>query len=68
MINFTKELPQNTTVIQSEHTEQYLKSSNDRANLRQSVHPLIAFECVATSEYHATVLQHYDMIIVYTST
>ena len=23
MINFTKEFPQNTTVIQSEHTEQY---------------------------------------------
>ena len=35
MINFTKELPQNTTVIQSEHTEQYSKSTNDSAILRQ---------------------------------
>ena len=26
MINFTEELPQNTTVIQSEHTKQYSKS------------------------------------------
>ena len=25
MINFTKELPQNTTVFQSKHTEQYKK-------------------------------------------
>ena len=37
MINFTKELPQNTTVIQSEHTEQYSKSTNDSAILRQSM-------------------------------
>ena len=27
MINFTKELPQNTTVIHSAHTEQYSKGS-----------------------------------------
>ena len=33
MINFTKELPQNTTVIQSEHTEQYSKSSNEQRHL-----------------------------------
>ena len=25
MINFTKELPQNTSVVQSEYTEQYSK-------------------------------------------
>ena len=31
IINFIKELPQNTTVIQSEHTERYSKSSNDSA-------------------------------------
>ena len=37
MINFTKELPQNTTLIQSEHTEQYSKSSNDSAIWRQSM-------------------------------
>ena len=37
MINFTKELAQNTTVIQSEHTEQYSKRSNDSANQRQSM-------------------------------
>ena len=30
MINFPKELPQSTTVIQSEHTEHYLKSSNEQ--------------------------------------
>ena len=37
MINLIKELPQNTTVIQSEHTEQCSKSSNDSAILRQSI-------------------------------
>ena len=37
MINFTKELSQNTTVVQSEHMEQYSKSSNDRAIWRQSM-------------------------------
>ena len=37
MVNFTKELPQNTTVIQSEHTEQYSKSSNNSAIKRQSM-------------------------------
>ena len=31
MINFTKELPQNTTVIRSATTEQYTKGSNDSA-------------------------------------
>ena len=30
-IDFTKELPQNTTMIKSEHVEQYSKSSNDSA-------------------------------------
>ena len=35
MINFTKELPQNTTVIQSERKEQYSQSSNDSAIKRQ---------------------------------
>jgi len=33
MINLTKELPQSTTVIQSEHTEQYSKSSNEQRHL-----------------------------------
>ena len=33
MINFKKVLPQNTTFIQSEHTEQYLKSSNEQHHL-----------------------------------
>ena len=37
MIDFTKEMPQNTTVIQSEYTEQCSKSSNDSAILRQSM-------------------------------
>ena len=37
MVNFTKELPQNTTVIPSKHTEQYSTSSNDSAILRQSM-------------------------------
>ena len=39
MINFVKEVPQNTThnVIQSEHMEQYSKSSNDSPILRQSM-------------------------------
>ena len=33
MINFTKQLPQNTTVIQSKPTEQYSKSSNQQRHL-----------------------------------
>ena len=34
MINLTKELPQNITAIQSEHTEeQYSKSSNEQRHL-----------------------------------
>ena len=33
MINFTKKLPQNTSVIQLEHTEQYSKSSNQQRSL-----------------------------------
>ena len=33
MINLIKELPQNTTVLQSEHTEQYSKSSNQQCHL-----------------------------------
>ena len=33
MINFKKVLPQNTTLIQSEQTEQYLKSSNEQHHL-----------------------------------
>ena len=37
LVNFTKDLPQNTTVIQSEYTEQYSKSSNDSAISRQSM-------------------------------
>ena len=37
MIIITKELPPNTIVIQSEHTEQYSKSSSDSAIQRQSM-------------------------------
>ena len=33
MINSTNELPQNTTVIQTEQTEQYSKSSNEQHHL-----------------------------------
>ena len=33
MIDFIKELPQNTAVIQSEHMEQYSKSSNEQHHL-----------------------------------
>ena len=33
MINFNKELPQNTTVIESALMEQYSKGSNDSASL-----------------------------------
>ena len=39
MTNFSKELPQNTTVIQSEHTEQHSKSSNDSARGRRPRRP-----------------------------
>ena len=38
MFNFTKDFPQNTTVIQSEHTKQYSKSSFDRRSDPRS-HP-----------------------------
>ena len=37
MTNFIKELPQNTTVLQSAHTEQYSKGSNTSAIQRQSM-------------------------------
>ena len=33
MINFTRELLQNMTVIQSEHTEQYSKNSKQQHHL-----------------------------------
>ena len=36
MINYTKELPQNTPVIQSEDTEQYSKSYNQQRHLEAS--------------------------------
>ena len=36
MNNFTKELPQNKTVIQSPETENYSKGSNDSTIKRQS--------------------------------
>ena len=54
MINFTKELPQNTTVIQSEHTEQYLKSSNEQHHL-EAVYDIRGATCISDAVFKADV-------------
>ena len=52
MINFTKELlQQNTTVIQSEHTEQYSKSSNEQHHL-ESVYDISGATCISDAAFN----------------
>ena len=56
MINFTEELPQNTTVIQSEHTEQYSKSSDDSTISRQSMISTMDNNGQQSAVLHASVM------------
>ena len=46
MVSFSKELPQNTAVIQSEHTEPYSKSSNEQRHL-EAVYDIRGATCIS---------------------
>ena len=45
MINFSKQLPQTTTVIQSKQNEQYSKSSNERH--LEAVYDICGATCIS---------------------
>ena len=56
IINLTKELPQSTAVIQSEHTDQYLKSSNEQRHL-EAVYDIRGATCISDAVFVLAMIQ-----------
>ena len=68
IVNFTQDLPQNTTAVQSEHTEQYSKSFNQQRHLeatfsiQQSTALILKLEATASNlKLETTTALIYDI-------